>query len=126
MDSRLIDYLSSIGADPSSLDGWTVRTAQRDGEDCGFVLTAGPEIHILPLVPGKSISRRNIIEHVGKLLAQFGYVTTRVPLAETDHRLRTALGFEHAWDDAQCSYWCMTRLRFAHTQQGDILCQSPS
>lgn len=126
MDKRLADYLALLGADPAALDGWTIRAAQRDGEPVGFTISNGPEVHILPLVEGKSLSRRNIIEFIEPILDQFGYVTTRVPIAETEHRLRTALGFVSSWSDDTYSYWCMTRLRYARTQQGEPLCQSSS
>jgi len=118
VDKRLMQYLASLGADPTSLVGWTVHTAQRDGEDVGFVITRGPEIHCLPLVEGKSLTRRNIIGHIAPLLEKFCYVTTRVPIAETDHRLRTALGFEQTWADADCTYWALTRLKYAHKNKG--------
>lgn len=124
MDKRLVDYLAGLGAGPAALEGWTVRSAARDGQFVGYVISLGPEVHILPLVEGRALSRRNIIEHIAPLLDQFGYVTTRVPIAETDHRLRTALGFERTWDDQFCSYWAMTRLRYARTQQGEPSCLS--
>lgn len=123
MDARLVAYLASLGTDTTVLDGWTVHTAQRDGEDVGFVFTNGPEIHILPIIERRAISRRNIIEFMQPLLDQFGYVTTRVPLAETEHRLRTALGFELTWQDHACTYWALTRLRYVRTQKGETPCQ---
>lgn len=122
MDKRLADYLVNLGADARSLIGWTVHVAQSNGEDCGFVITRGPEIHILPLMPGCSITRRNIMEHLGCLIDRFGYATTRVPIAETDHRLRTALGFEQTWSDKNCTYWAITKLKYARTQQGESPC----
>lgn len=123
MDKRLVQYLASLGTDPTALLGWTVYTAQRDGEDVGFVITRGPEIHILPMVERRAISRRNILEHINPLLEKFGYVTTRVPNAETDHRLRTALGFEQTWSDHECTYWALTRLPYARPQKGESPCQ---
>lgn len=122
MDKRLADYLVNLGADANSLLGWTVHMAQRDGEDVGFVITRAMEIHILPLVDKKAISRRNILQYMVPLLEKFGYVTTRVPLAETDHRLRVALGFEQTWSDTRCTYWALTKLKYARTQQGESPC----
>lgn len=126
MDKRLVEYLATLGVDEKAMKGWTIYTATRDGEDVGFVISQGPEIHILPMVEKKALSRRNIIEFMMPLLARFGYVTTRVPIAETEHRLRTALGFERTWDDENFSYWALTRLRFMRTQEGEPSCLSPS
>ena len=121
MDQRLIDYLESIGAEPDALDGWTIQTAQRAGEDVAFVLTRGPEIHMLSIAERRAMSRRNIAEFIAPLLDRFGYCTTRVPLAEMDHRLRDALGFSRTWSDDNFSYWVLTRLPY---QKGIPLCQS--
>jgi hypothetical protein len=117
MDPRLAQYLQSLRADPSALDGWTITTAQRAGEDVGFVITKGPEIHILPTAEKKAMSRRNILEFVKPLLEQYGYVTTRVPIAETNHRLRVALGFEYTWSDAMFSYWALTKIPYERNVQ---------
>lgn len=122
MHKRLVQYLNSLGAGPSALIGWTVHTAQRDGAVVGFVITRGPEIHCLPLIDGKSLTRRNILEHILPLIEQFGYATTRVPKTETNHRLRTALGFEQTWSDHECTYFALTRLKYAHKQKGEPPC----
>lgn len=124
MDARLVAYLASLGADPASLDAWVFNTVQRDGEDVGFVAVCGPEIHVYLFAERKAISRRNLLEHLQPIIDTFGYATTRVPLTETNHRLRTALGFVHTWDDESYSYWCLTRLRYARTQKGEPSCQS--
>jgi hypothetical protein len=121
MDQRLIDYLAGLGAMPDALDGWAIKTAQRAGVDVAFVITRGPEIHMLSIAERRAMSRRNIAEFVAPLLDRFGYCTTRVPLAETDHRLRIALGFTHTWSDDHFSYWVLTRLPY---QKGSPQCQS--
>lgn len=121
MDKRLVDYLASLGADPSCLDGWTIRTAQRAGQDCAFVATNGPEIHFVSIVGQRSMSRRNIAEFVQPLLDTYGYATTRVPLLETDHRLRHALGFTQTWADEHYTYWTLTEAPY---QKGPRPCQS--
>jgi hypothetical protein len=79
----------------------------------GFVLTKGPEIHILPLVAGRSMSRRNIHEFMAPILKRFGYCVTRVPISETDHRLRLKLGFTMTWTDDRFTYWAATELPYA-------------
>lgn len=120
MDPRLIDYLAGLGASPDALDGWTVHTAQRAGEDVAFVLTKGPEIHMLSLVGPRAMSRRNIAQFLGPILAEHGYATTRVPAAETDHRLRLALGFVQSWADENYTYWALTALPYQRQQPEGI------
>lgn len=121
MDARLVDYLATLRADPEALDGWTVATAQRAGVDVAFVITRGTEIHMLSLVGPRAMSRRNILEHLAPILEEHGYATTRVPITETDHRLRLALGFEQTWADENYTYWALTTRPY---QKGSPLCQS--
>lgn len=121
MDPRLIEYLASLGATPAALDGWDVATAQRAGVDVAFVITRGPEIHMVSLVGPRAMSRRNILEHLAPILEEHGYATTRVPAAETDHRLRLALGFVQTWADEHYTYWALTTRPY---QKGSPLCQS--
>jgi hypothetical protein len=108
MDQRLVDYLASLGASPDALEGWAIATAQRAGVDVAFVITRGSEIHMLSLVGPRAMSRRNILEHLVPILEEHGYATTRVPAAETDHRLRLALGFVQTWQDQDYTYWALT------------------
>lgn len=61
----------------------------------------------------KAMTRKNITEFIAPLLDEYGYATTRVPIAEEDHRLRTVLGFTCTWTDNAYSYWCLTELPFA-------------
>jgi hypothetical protein len=112
LDPRLADYLSGLGVATNALDGWTVHTAQRAGVDVGFVAIKGPEIHILPIVARKALSRKNITAYLKPLLDEHGYVTTRVPVADTNHRLRINLGFELTWSDERFTYWALTALPF--------------
>jgi hypothetical protein len=112
MDLRLIRYLETLGVGPEALDGWSVKVAQRDGRDVGFFLQRGPEVHMLAFEDG-AMSRRNITAHLAPVLDEFGYVTTRVPVGETDHKLRRVLGFEMTWQDNSFTYWAMTEMPFA-------------
>lgn len=121
MDVRLVDYLASLGATPAALDGWTVRTAQRAGVDVAFVITRGPEIHMLSLVGPRAMTRRNIAKFLNPIVEEFGYATTRVPASETDHKLRVALGFVQTWADADYTYWALTTPPY---QKGTTPCQS--
>ena len=116
MDARLVDYLASLGATPAALDGWTVHTAQRAGVDVAFVLTRGPEIHMLSIVGPRAMSRRNIVQYLCPIIEEHGYASTRVPIAETDHRLREALGFQQSWADHQYTYWMLTSCPYERKQ----------
>lgn len=109
---RLLQYLHSIGCGESSLDGWAVSIAQRAGVDAVIVATRGPEIHVLPLTQGNALSRRNIAEFVNPLIDEYGYASTRVPIAEEEHRLRVKLGFVMTWEDEQFTYWTVTEHPF--------------
>lgn len=121
MDARLAAYLMSIGASPDSLDGWTIRTAQRAGTDCAFVITNGPEIHFVSIDERRAMSRKNILEFVAPLIETYGFATTRVPASETNHKLREALGFLPTWQDADFLYWALTELPY---QKGNTPCPS--
>ena len=121
MDPRLVAYLASLGATPDALDGWAVHTAQRAGVDVAFVITSGPEIHMLSIVGPRAMSRRNILQFLEPILEEYGYATTRVPLEETDHRLRLALGFVQTWADENYTYWQMTAAPY---KKGNPPCQS--
>lgn len=121
MDKRLVGYLASLGADPACLEGWTIRTAQRAGVDVAFVASLGPEIHFVSLVGPRAMSRKNIAEHLGAVIQEHGYATTRVPLAETNHRLREALGFTQSWADENYTYWVLTEAPY---KKGQPPCQS--
>lgn len=128
MDSRLVDYLHSIGASPDSLDGWSIKVAQRGGVDCAFVCTLGPEIHFVSLVGPRAMSRKNITQFMAPIIAEYGYATTRVSIAETDHKLREHLGFVESWSDNNYRYFICTELPYKrndmkHTEQG-APCQS--
>ncbi len=108
----LAQYLNSVGICTNSLDGWIVSIAQRAGVDSLIVATRGPEIHIMPFEHGKAISRRNIAEFLNPLIDEYGYASTRVPIAEEDHRLRVKLGFVMTWEDEQFTYWTVTEHPF--------------
>lgn len=123
MNERLAAYLTGIGAEPSALDGWTVKEAQHAGALAAFVIAKGPEIHFVPVEGKRGMSRRNIHEFLAPILAEFGYCTTRVPLAETNHKLRESLGFRLTWADASHTYWAMTELPYARQEKGETPCQ---
>lgn len=112
MDARLERYLSSIGIDSTFLDDWTIDVARRNDEDVAIVATLGCEIHILPIVEKRALSRKNIRAYLHPILEKFGYATTRVPLNIEDNRLRTRLGFMPTWQDEQFQYWALTSMPY--------------
>lgn len=130
MDQRLIDYLQSIGASPDALAGWSIKVAQRSGVDVAFVATLGPEIHFVSLVGPRAMSRKNIAQFLGAVIAEHGYATTRTSLAEADHKLREHLGFMPMWQDQNYKYWLCAEMPYQrtdmkHTEHKEAPCQSP-
>lgn len=110
------EYLHSLGiANDVSNDimaSWEISTAKRCGEDSVLVAKKGPEIHILPLKAKYSISRANVISEIAPMIEKFGYATTKVPIAESDHKLREKLGFVKTWQDENYTYWAITELPY--------------
>ncbi len=102
------DYLAALGL---SVEGWKKEVATRDGQDVAVVVSKGTEIHFVSL-GGPAMTRKNTLEFLKPIYDEFGFVTTRVPIDVTDHKLRRVLGFKQTWADAQFSYWCMTELPF--------------
>lgn len=115
MDERAAEYLEGLGLSPSELDGWTVEVAQRAGRDVGVVAMLGSEIHIVSIDPRRAMTRKNTLQFLEPIFAEFGYATTRVPLDITDHKLREVLGFTETWRDDKFTYWAMTALPFQRT-----------
>jgi len=101
-------YLADLGLDPGD---WSAEVAQRDGVDVAVVVSKGTEIHFVSL-GGPAMTRKNTLQFLTPIFEKFGFVTTRVPVAETDHKLREVLGFRKTWQDAQFSYWMLTELPF--------------
>lgn len=123
MSERMAQYLAGIGAKPSVLDGWTILEAYRAGVLVAMVITSGPEIHFVPIRGKGAMSRKNIRHHLAPIIEKYGYATTRVPLAETNHKLRLALGFKQTWSDATFSYWAITEMPYARKEKGETPCQ---
>ena len=59
-----------------------------------------------------AMSRRNTLQFIRPILDEHGFVTTRVPRSETDHKLRTRLGFTETWADDNFTYFALTELPF--------------
>ncbi|HEY5801856.1 MAG TPA: hypothetical protein VIT92_16665 [Burkholderiaceae bacterium] len=118
MNEIVKQHLASIGIaiDDAALVGWTATNVHRAGELIGVVYTRGPEIHILPIVK-TALTRFNICRYLAPLIEQYGYATTRVPIAETRHKLRLALGFVQTWADDKFTYWSLTQLPFTNPAQ---------
>lgn len=89
-----------------------MQVAQRDGKDVAVVITKGTEIHFVSLHDKHAMTRKNTLEHLAPIYAEWSFVTTKVPITETDHRLREILGFKYQWHDANFSYWTLFALPF--------------
>lgn len=112
MDKRAEKYLEGLGFPLEGLDGWKIEVAKRAGVDVAIVATKGTEIHFVSLSEGKAMSRLNTREFLAPLLDEYGYATTRVPIAVTNHKLRERLGFTQTWHDANFTYWVLTEMPF--------------
>lgn len=112
MDPRAESYLRGLGLAPEHLEGWTVEVAKRAGQDVAIVATQGAEIHLVSLVGPRAMTRRNTLAFLQPLLERYGYATTRVPIDETNHKLREHLGFTETWNDGRWRYFAMTALPF--------------
>ena len=118
LNSSVAAYLASLGV--SDLPGWTIKIAQRNGLDVGFVLTNGSEMHIAPMDRGESLSRRNIHKFIVPMLEEFGYVTTRTPPDGIDYSWLTRVGFKQTWSDARFVYWALTELPYQRGKNHEI------
>lgn len=105
-------YLTDLELPPDALDGWVCSIATRAGKDVALTIVRGCEIHFCSLTERPAVSRKNVREAMQPVLAEFGYVTTRVPIAITDHRLREKLGFSFTWADHDFNYFSATALPF--------------
>lgn len=116
MASKLSRYLASVGLPGSEpllrKDGWDVQVAQRDGKDVAIVIVKGTEIHFCSLDEKRAMTRKNTLQFLEPIFAEWNFVTTRVPLTVTDHRLREILGFKFQWRDNEFSYWTLFHLPF--------------
>lgn len=115
--SKLKRYLEAVGLPGSEVslrrDGWDVQIAQRDGKDVAIVVSRGTEIHFVSLHEKHAMTRKNTLAFLEPIYREWGFVTTRVPQLETNHRLREILGFQLQWRDENFSYWSMTKLPFS-------------
>ena len=102
-------YLLDLGLDIT--DDWVCEVAQRDGQDVAVVVTKGTEIHFVSL-GGPAMTRRNTLQFLKPIFERWNFVTTRVPIQETDHKLRHVLGFEETWRDENFTFWMLTELPF--------------
>lgn len=116
MHPLILQYLTTLGMNEeqarAALTGWTVSTAMRHGEPAAIMLTQGSEIHMVSLNDRKALSRRIIAEFLNPLIEEYGYATTKVPIAVEDHTLRTRLGFQCTWQDANFTYWAVTEIPY--------------
>ena len=116
MASKLSRYLASVGLPGSEpllrKDGWDVQIAQRDGKDVAIVIVKGTEIHFCSLDEKRAMTRKNTLQFLRPIYDEWGFVTTRTPITETNDRLRSILGFKFQWHDQTYKYWTLFALPF--------------
>ncbi|MDR1613678.1 MAG: hypothetical protein LBT97_12980 [Planctomycetota bacterium] len=97
------------------LDRVEIVPFEHQGHVTGYLLLSGNEVHILPKKEfrGRACSRKGIRPVVDRLLAQRGYLTTRIPL-DTPAKNRTGerLGFTWTWRDDRFDYYILARNPF--------------
>ena len=113
MAPQLSDMLLDLGLPNEVMDGWECRVAQVNGVDSVIFLKKNCEVHMASLTDRKAISRKNVREFVAPIVAEFGYASTRFPLAAIDKKLMRALGFVHSYNDDKYSYWVTTETPFS-------------
>lgn len=101
------EFIEQLG---DSIKGWTTEPVFRAGREVGLFLYRGTEAHFMSFDEKHAISRKNATHHLSKIFDEYGFVTTRVPIEETDHRLREILGFQFQWSDEKFTYWILTQL----------------
>lgn len=121
-----VSFLSSLfGVDEEDalalVKDWDVTEATRNGESVAIVMVSGTEIHfaIYPGKEKKALSRANIRAYLAPILDKYGMATTRVPVSETNHKLREHLGFHWTWSDGVYNYFALTELPY----RKEKLCQ---
>lgn len=114
MASKLARYLASVGLPGSEpllrKDGWDVQIAQRDGKDVAIVIVKGTEIHFCSLDEKRAMTRKNTLQFLRPIYDEWGFVTTRTPITETEDRLRLVLGFRRQWQCDRFIYWTLFQL----------------
>ena len=104
------------GADASAFDGWTVIPGFVDGQHVATAIVNGTEIHfaLVPEFRHTAMLRQRAQEFIAPLLKQWGFLTTRVPLAERGkQRFVERVGFRQTWADEQFQYYLLGQLPFA-------------
>lgn len=111
----------SEAAAESFLDRVEIVPFEHQGNVTLFLLLSGNEVHILPRKEflGRAGSRKSIRPVIDNLLAQRGYLTTRIPL-DTPAKDRTGerLGFTWTWRDDRYDYYILTRNPFDQKEKG--------
>lgn len=104
------------GADASAFDGWTVVPGFIDGQHAATAVVNGTEIHfaLVPEFRHKAVLRQRTQEFIRPLLKQWGFLTTRVPLASrAKQRFVERVGFKQTWADEKFQYYLLGELPFA-------------
>jgi hypothetical protein len=112
---RVSEYLYGLGIPHEGLRDWTLEVAQHRGEDVAIIATKGCEIHFVALdeAAHRTVTRKNLRRFLAPLIERYGYATTRVPVAVTDHRLREKLGFVELWRDETFAYFVVADMPYS-------------
>jgi len=89
------------------------------GELLGTVFNRGPEVHMYVRegARGRAITPRKLDMIFSTMLAEYGYVTTRVRSGSDKIAFVTRMGFTPTWSDGLFDYFILTHSRFGGKDQ---------
>lgn len=101
----------ACGVGVGDLSGWESHPVMVGQDHIGTVINKGAEIHVAFSRP---LPCRNAIRAIlGKLIDEYGYVTTRVVAADMKaHSFVRRVGFKATWTDGRFIYYLLAAVPF--------------
>lgn len=96
------------------VSAWNLIPILRNGEIRGAVMEKDGEVHchVIGSFQGRTASRRNIADTLGKVIQTYGFATTRI-LNDGNHEFVKRLGFTETGRDADSIHYRIEGLRHA-------------
>jgi len=93
----------------AALSAWEIIELKNQGRVVGEVMKSGKEIHVAldtAYRHGRGFSRKNIIDVLGRLLAEETFLVTKLARGDENHgRFAKRLGFEKVRSDEDFDYY---------------------
>jgi len=97
-----------------NLSDWEIRAHVVDGVMVGIVLTLGPQFHFATTGAQWSLTRAQIRNYLGPIIAKYGFVQTKTPIEDTrQQRFNEILGFAPTGTDEFYTHYKLEQLRHA-------------